>query len=132
MDLSQEEKWVEQAILVAKEYTLKKGIDYNEIFSPVVKHTSIRMLLVMVAQFDLELEQIDVKTSFVHDELEEKIYMKQFEGYIQENKENKVYLLKKFLYGLNQSLRQWYKQFDSFMIKTRYNRCEYDSCVYFK
>ena len=52
-------------------------------FSLVVKHMSIRMLLTMVAQFDLELEQMDVKTTFVHDELEE-IYMMQPEGYIQD------------------------------------------------
>jgi len=58
--------------------------------------------------------------------------MKQPEGYIQEDQENKVYLLKKSLYGLKQSPRQWYKQFDSFMIKARYNGCEHKSCVYFK
>jgi len=74
-------------------------------FSPIVKHTSIRMLLVIVAQFDLELEQMDVKTAFLHGELEEKIYIKQPEGYIVENKENKVSLLKKSLYGLKQSHR---------------------------
>ena len=45
-------------------------------FSPVVKHTSIRMLLAIVIQFDQELEQMDVKTAFLHGELEEKIYMK--------------------------------------------------------
>ena len=58
--------------------------------------------------------------------------MKQPEGYIQEGKENKVCLLKKSLYGLKQSPKQWYKQFNSFMIKARYNRCEHDNCVYFK
>jgi len=108
------------------------GIDYNEIFSHVVKHTSIRMLLAIVAQFDLELEQMDIKTVFLHGELEEKIYMKQPERYIQEGKENKACLLNKSLYGLKQSLRQWYKRFDSFMIKARYNRCEYYSFVYLK
>jgi len=66
------------------------------------------MLLTIVVQFDLELEQMDVKTTFLHGELEEKIYMKP-EGYIQEGKENKVCLLKKSLYGLKQCPRQWYK-----------------------
>jgi len=95
-----------KARLVSKRYAQKEGIDYNEIFSPVIKHTSIRMLLAMVTQFDLELEQMSVKTVFLHNELEEGIYMKHPEGYIQEGKENKVYLLKKSLYGLKQSPRQ--------------------------
>lgn len=59
----------------------------NEVFSSVVKHMSIRMLLTMVAQFELELEQLDVKTMFLYCELEE-IYKKQPEGYIQEGQEN--------------------------------------------
>ena len=58
------------------------------------------MLLPVVVQFDLELEQIDVKTIFLHGELEEKIYMKQLEGYIQEGVKNKVCLLNKSLYAL--------------------------------
>jgi len=86
----------------------------------------------IVAQFDLVLEQMDVKTTFLHGELEKEIYMKQPEGYIQEGQENKVCLLTKSLYGLKQSPRQWYKCFDSFMIKVSYNRCDYDSCVHFK
>ena len=59
--------------LGAKGYAHKEGIDYNEIFSPIVKHTSIQMLLAIVVQFDLKLEQMDVKTVFLHGELEEKI-----------------------------------------------------------
>ena len=101
-------------------------------FSHVVKHTSIQILLAIIVQFDLELEQMDVKTIFLHSELKEKNYKKQPKGYIHEGKENKVCLLKKSLYKLKQSPRQWYKQFNSFMIKAKYNRCEYDSCVYFK
>ena len=68
--------------LVAMGYTQKEGIDYNDIFSPVVKHSSIRILLAIVVQFDLKLEQMDVKTVFLHGELEKNIYMKQPEGYI--------------------------------------------------
>ena len=118
--------------LVAKWYAQREGIVYNEIFSPVVKHTSIRFLLAIVSLYDLELEHMNVKITFLHGELEEEIYMKQPEGFIREGDEGKVCLLKKSLYGLKQSPRQWYKRFDSFMIKANFTRCEYDSCVYYK
>ena len=62
---------------MARGFTQKEGIDFNEIFSLVVKHSSIRILLNMVALFDLELEQMDVKTVFLHGNLEEKILMSQ-------------------------------------------------------
>jgi hypothetical protein len=64
-----------KARLVAKGYTQKEGIDYNEVFSPIVKHSSIRVLLALVAQFDLELVQLDMKTAFLHGDLEEDIYI---------------------------------------------------------
>lgn len=102
---------------------------FNEVFSPVVKHSSIRVLLAMVALFDLELEQLDVKTAFLHGELEERIYMHQPEGFIVQGKEDHVCLLKKSLYGLKQSPRQWYKWFDTFMVGHGYTRGNYDSCV---
>ncbi|KAG8473450.1 hypothetical protein CXB51_035780 [Gossypium anomalum] len=80
---------------------------------PSVKHNSIRALLGIVAMHDLELEQLDVKTAFLHGELEEDIYMQQPEGFTVSEKEDYVCLLKKSLYGLKQSPRQWYKRFDS-------------------
>ena len=121
-----------KARLVAKGYNQKEGIDYTEVFSPVVKHTSIRVLLALVAKFDFELEQLDVKTAFLHGDLDETIYMAQPEGYYVEGKEDHVCRLKKSLYGLKQSPRQWYKRFDSFMIGSGYHRSSYDSCVYFR
>ncbi|CAJ2651441.1 unnamed protein product [Trifolium pratense] len=117
-----------KARLVAKGFTQLEGIDYNEIFSPVVKHCSIRVLMAIVNQYDLELEQMDVKTAFLHGELEETIYMQQPEGFVEDN--SKVCLLKKSLYGLKQSLRQWYRRFDEFLLKVGFVRSNYDSCVY--
>ena len=64
-----------KARLVAKGYSQKHGVEYNEIFSPVVKHTSIITMLSLVAYFDMELEKMDIKTTFLHGELEETVYM---------------------------------------------------------
>lgn len=77
-----------------------EGVDYNEVFSPVVKHVTIRLLLSLVVHEDMELEQLDVKIAFLHGNLEERILMEQPEGY---KKGNKVCLLRKSLYGLKQS-----------------------------
>ncbi|GJY10068.1 RNA-directed DNA polymerase [Tanacetum coccineum] len=80
-----------KARLVANGYIQKERIDYNEIFSPVVRHTSILVLLSLVAHHALELEQLYVKTVFLHSDLEEKIYMSQPEGFIVQGKEDYVY-----------------------------------------
>ena len=72
--------------LVAKGYSQVEGIDFGEIFSPVEKLTSIRFLLSIATAFDLEVEQMDVKTTFLHGDLEEEIYMKQPEGFIVKGK----------------------------------------------
>jgi len=115
----------------SKGYAQREGIDYNEIFSPVVKYSSIQILLALVAQYKLELDQLNVKTAFLHTDLEEKIYMSQLTGFKTARKENMVCKLKKLLYGLKQSPRQWYKRFDSFIRGKRYIRSHYDPCVYY-
>nr|GEV82420.1 retrovirus-related Pol polyprotein from transposon TNT 1-94 [Tanacetum cinerariifolium] len=112
-----------KARLVACGFTQKASIDYNEVFSPVVRHTFIRVILALTACKDYELEQLDVKTTFLYGNLEEVIYMRQPPGYEQGNK---VCLLKKSLYGLKQSPRQWY------MLSNGFKRSSYDSCVYYR
>ncbi|KAG8501668.1 hypothetical protein CXB51_004714 [Gossypium anomalum] len=118
--------------LVAKGYSQIPGVDFTDVFSPVVKHSSIRALLGIMAMNDLELEQLDVKTTFLHGKLEEDIYMQQPEGFTVSEKEDYVCLLKKSIYGLKQSPRQWYKRFDSFMTSHDFKRSSFNSCVYFK
>ena len=83
-----------------KGFAQKKGIDFDEIFSPFVKMTSIRTILSLVAAKYLHLEQLDVNTTFLHGDLEEEIYMEQPEGYEVKGKEKLVCRLKKSLYGL--------------------------------
>ena len=89
-----------KALLVVKGYIQREGIDFNEAFSSVLRHSSIHVMLAMVALFDLELEELDVNTTFLHGELEEQIYMHQPEGFVIQGKEDHVCLLKKSLYGL--------------------------------
>ena len=118
--------------LVVKGFGQKKGIDFDEIFSPVVKMSSIRVVLSLTASLDLELEQLDVKTAFLHGDLNEEIYMSQPEGFEVKGKEHMVCKLKKSLYGLKQAPRQWYKKFYSFMVSHEYKRTDADHCVYFR
>ena len=125
-------KQMYKARLVVKGFAQKKGIDFDEIFSPVVNMNSIRTILSLVAAEDLHLEELDVKTTFLHGDLEEEIYMQQPEGYEVKGKEKLVCRLKKSLYGLKQAPRQWYLKFDKFMSEQGYTRCHSDHCVYLK
>nr|GEU91101.1 retrovirus-related Pol polyprotein from transposon TNT 1-94 [Tanacetum cinerariifolium] len=75
---------------------------------------------------------LDVKTAFLHGNLEEEIYMLQPEGFKQKGKENLVCRLNKSLYGLKQAPRCWYKRFDSFIRGLEYNKLHTDPCAYFK
>ena len=68
-------KYTYKARLGVKGFAQKKGIDFDEVFSPIVKMTSIRTILSLAAAEDLHLEQLDVKTTFLHGDLEEEIYM---------------------------------------------------------
>ncbi|TXG60334.1 hypothetical protein EZV62_014907 [Acer yangbiense] len=96
------ESWV-------KGYDEGDGISRKRKKTPFwMNHTSIRVVLALVAQYDMELEQLDVKTTFLHGDLEEVIFMAQLEGFKESRKENLVCRLKKSLYGFKQSLRQWY------------------------
>jgi len=98
-----------------KGFGQRKGVDFDEIFSPLVKMTLIRVILGLAASLNLEVEQMDVKTTFLHGDLEEGIYMEQPEGFLVKDKEDYVCRLKKSLYGLKQAPRQWYLKFDSIM-----------------
>ena len=121
-----------KAHLVAKGYSHVEGIDFGEIFSPVAKLTSIGFLLSIDVAFDLEVEQMDVKTMFLHGDLEEEIYMKQPEGFIVKGNNELVCKLNKSLYGLKQSPRMWYQNFDTYILGLGFVRRKANHCVYSK
>jgi phosphoribosylformylglycinamidine (FGAM) synthase PurS component len=121
-----------KARLVARGFTQVAGVDYNKIYSLVVNHASMMPILALTASNDFELEQLDVKTAFLHGNFKEKIYMKQPLGFEEVGQKDKFCLLYRSMYGLKQSPRQWYKRFDEYMISNGFSRSNYDNCVYFR
>src|SRR5580698_8359262 len=102
-----------KARLVVREYRQQFGIDYNETFASVSRAESLRLLLAIAATKKLAIKQFDVKTAFLHGDLDEVIYMSQPEGFEIEGKQ--VCLLHKSLYGLKQSPRQWRERITAFL-----------------
>ncbi|KAJ9709896.1 hypothetical protein PVL29_001400 [Vitis rotundifolia] len=102
-----------KARLVVKGYSQREGIDFKETFSPVSTKDSFRVIMAIVAHFDLELHQMDVKTAFLNGDLDEDMYMEQPIGFVEVGKEDLVCKLNKSIYGLKQASRQWYLKFDS-------------------
>ena len=93
------------------------------------KMNSIRLVLSLVALHNWEVHQMDVKSAFLHGDLQEEIYMEQPPGYVQDNS-SLVCLLKKSLYGLKQAPRAWYAKMDRFLLDTGFSRCHSDPNVY--
>ena len=101
-----------KARLVAKGFTQREGIYYNGTFSLVLCKDFFRIIMALVAHYNLELHQMDVKTAFLNGDLYEDIYMAKQKGSVVEGKENLGCRLNKSIYGLKQASRQWYLKFD--------------------
>ena len=95
-----------KARLVARGYTQKDGIDYKETFSLISKRDSLRIIMALVAHYDLDLHQIDmIKTTFLNENLDEEMFMDQPEGFMVEGKEYMMCKLKRSIYGFKQASR---------------------------
>nr|KYP41883.1 Retrovirus-related Pol polyprotein from transposon TNT 1-94 [Cajanus cajan] len=121
-----------KACLVAKGFTQKEGIDYKETFSPVSSKDSFRIIMTLVAHYDLEFHQMDVKTAFVNGDIEEKNYMMQPEIFLFGDSKFMVCKLKKSIYGLKQASRQWYHKFHQVITSYGFEANIVDDCVYHK
>jgi hypothetical protein len=119
-----------KARLVARGFTQTYGVDYNETFAPVTKFTSIRCILALAALEDMEIHQMDVKTTFFNGKLEEEIYMEQLQGFVHQGGEHLVCKLHKSLYGLKQSPRAWNQKLDAFIKSIEFMKSEADPSVY--
>jgi hypothetical protein len=97
---------------VAKDFTQREDINYNETFCPISCKNSLRIIMALVAHYDLELHQMDVKMTFLNEDLLENVYMTQPKGFAMKGKEHMGCHLKKSIYGLKQTSRQLYLKFD--------------------
>ena len=117
--------------VVACGYGQVEGVDYTETYAPVVKMTSIRVIVSITATLDLHLHQMDVVTAFLNGDLVELIFMEQPPGFEQGSPGSLVCRLKKAIYGLKQAPRQWYAKIDDFFVRTLgMERNPADDCVY--
>jgi hypothetical protein len=121
-----------KARLVAKGYSQREGIDFHETFSPVVKFSSLRLLLALAAQNDYEIEQVDFTTAFLNGTLDEEIYLEIPEGYRVANPKGKALRLRKSLYGLKQAPRQWNLTLDKTLQYFGFRRLVTDEAIYVK
>ena len=121
-----------KARLVAQGYSQEYGIDFNEVFAPVARYKSIRSLLAVSNQHNLEVHQMDVVSAFLNGKLEEEIYMQQPEGFVDQKNPGKVCRLNTSLYGLKQSARCWNQLMDSYLKSQNYEQSTADLCVYYK
>ena len=119
-----------KARLVAKGFTQKEGIDYKENFSTISNKDSFRIILALVAYFDFELQQMNVKTTFLNGELEEEVYMKESKRFSSSQGKHLVWKLKKSIYGLKQASRQWYLKFHDVISSFGFEENIMDQCIY--
>ncbi|GAB2303795.1 hypothetical protein Dimus_038963 [Dionaea muscipula] len=121
-----------KARLVARGFSQKYGLDYDETFSPVAKITTVRVLMALAASNSWKLWQMDVKNAFLHGELDREIYMEQPQGFESKVHPNHVCKLKKALYGLKQAPRAWYGKIAEFLVQSGYSVAPADSNLFVK
>ncbi|XP_020421230.1 uncharacterized protein LOC18775571 [Prunus persica] len=121
-----------KARLVVKGYNQEHGVDYQEIFAPVARQDTIRLVVSFAAQNSWPIFQLDVKSAFLNGKLLEQVYIEEPPGYVIKGNEHKVYRLKNALYGLKQAPRAWYSCIEAYFEKAGFNKCPYEHTLFIK
>src|ERR1044072_9524868 len=111
-----------KARLVVRGFMQRAGLDYSEVFAPVARIETVRLLVAIAVWKHWEIWQLDVKSAFLNGHLEEGVYITQPPGFVVKGSEDKVLRLKKALYGLKQAPRAWNKLIDNFLPQTAFHK----------
>lgn len=121
-----------KARIVARGFVQKQGVNFDEVFAPVTRLETVRLLLALAAKNSWEVHHLDVKSAFLNGELLEEVYVNQPEGFVKKGQEHKVYKLLKALYGLRQAPRAWYSRLNKYLKELGFEKCPYEQAVYTK
>ena len=124
------EKYKER--FVARGFSQKERIVYEETFAPVAWCTSIRTIMELASMMKWDLQQMDVKTTFLIGVISEELYIEQPQGFEIEDRVTHVCKLKKALYGLKQDPRAWYGRIDNFLTRLGFTKSKVDPNLYMK
>src|SRR6185369_6004664 len=119
-----------KARLVAKGFVQRDGIDYEEVFAPVVRMESVRLLLALAAGRSWKVYHLDVKSAFLNGELAEEVYVQQPSGFVIAGEEHRVLRLRKALYGLRQAPRVWNIKLDASLTSLGFTKCATEHALY--
>ncbi|KAI3681162.1 hypothetical protein L6452_35946 [Arctium lappa] len=118
--------------LVAQGYTQEEGIDYEEVFAPVARVETIRLFLAYASYMNFKVYQMDVKSVFLYGTIDEEVYVCQPPGFENPSYPDRVYKLKKALYGLHQAPRAWYDTLSTYLLENGFERGIIDKTLFIK
>jgi transposase InsO family protein len=119
-----------KARLVAKGYAQRPGIDFDEVFAPVARMETVRLLLGVAAHAGWQVHHMDVKSAFLNGEITEEVYVQQPPGFIDDKRGGYVLRLNKALYGLRQAPRAWNAKLDDSLKSLGFQRCPQEHALY--
>ena len=115
---------------MAKGYSQQPGLDYEESFSPVIKSTTIRLVLEIVIARDWPIRQLDVNNAFLQGTLTEEVYMSQPPGFVDTDRPDYVCKLRKAIYGLKQAPKAWYMELKTYLLSVGFVNSYSDTSLF--